>query len=95
VYSCTRTTSVYQPPPPPPPDDPPLLEPPLELPPLDPLELGGDTPAAMPPAAAAHEADAPAPPDRPPANPVQPLLDPPLLSALDHELDDVVDVPAE
>jgi hypothetical protein len=89
-----QSASGYQPPPPPPPDDPPLLEPPLELPPLDPLELGGDTPAAIVPAAAAHEADAPAPPDRPPAKPVQPPLDPLLVSPLDQELADVVD-PAE
>jgi hypothetical protein len=45
----------------PPPDDPPLLDRPPPLP-LDPLELGGETPAAIEPAAAAHEADAPAPP---------------------------------
>jgi len=58
----------YQPPPPPPPDDPPLeLPPPL---PFEPLELGAETPAASPLAAAAHSPLAPAPPDSPPPNPL-------------------------
>src|SRR6185295_4383759 len=47
----------------PPPDDPPLLElpPPLEL-----LELGAETPAAIPATAATHAPLAPAPPENPP-----------------------------
>ena len=61
--------SAYHPPPPPPPDDPPLelLELPLEL-----LELGDATPAAIPAAAAAHAPLAPAPPESPPP-PLQPV----------------------
>ena len=63
------TAPSYQPPPPPPPDEPPLLEL-LLLEPLDVLEDGGDTLAAMPLAAACQEAPPPAPPDPPPLKPV-------------------------
>ena len=72
----------YHPPPPPPPDDESeLLEPlslllevslllELSLLLLDSADCAR-TPAAMPPAATAHDALAPAPPDRPPPKPVQ------------------------
>ena len=64
-------TDTHHPPPPPPPDEPPLelLELPLEL-----LELGAATPAAIPDAAATHAPLAPAPPESPPP-PLQPWLD--------------------
>src|ERR1043165_5722836 len=62
---------LYHPPPPPPPDE--LLLELLELP-LELLELGAATPAAIPAAAAAHVAVAPAPPESPPP-PVQPVDD--------------------
>src|SRR5688572_3942911 len=63
----------YHPPPPPPPDDPELLEP-LSLLELEPPSESADgvrTPAAIPPAATAHDPLAPAPPLRPPPKPVQ------------------------
>ena len=59
---------TYHPPPPPPPEE--LLLELLELP-LELLELGAATPAAIPAAAAAHVPLAPAPPDIPPP-PLQP-----------------------
>ena len=87
--AVTPHWSPHHPPPPPPPDDPPLLE--LELLDpllLDPLELGGDTPAANPLAAVVQAAPPPPPPERPPASPVHPPL---VLDALD---DDELDVQA-
>ena len=70
---------AYHPPPPPPPDDPPLEL--LELPLESLLELGAATPAAIPAAAAAHVALAPAPPESPPP-PLQPI-------SIEDELDEL------
>jgi len=78
LAAAFRTDGRHQPPPPPPPDDPPPeLPPPL---PLEPLELGADTPAASPPAAADHDPTAPAPPERPPPKPVHEAVDEPALA---------------
>src|SRR5215475_14649940 len=70
---------AYHPPPPPPPDDPPLEL--LELPLESLLELGAATPAAIPAAAAAHVALAPAPPESPP---------PPLHAASEDDEEELV-----
>ena len=78
ILSFWSEIHIHHPPPPPPPDDPPpeLLELPLE-----PLELGAATPAAIPAAAAAHVALAPAPPESPPP-PLQPVC-------IEDELDEL------
>jgi hypothetical protein len=74
LYSFGKTRGLpYHPPPPPPPDDPLELLELLELPPSLLLELGAATPAAIPAAAAAHVALAPAPPESPPP-PLQPVF---------------------